>query len=118
MKQDREIRALAGLSMGAARRSISAWVISTHLPGSAGSPLPPNTRAPERLVPNPSTAARDLKLLWVSCGDQDVIINISQQLHPFLKEKNVRHIWHVDSGAHSWPVWKNDLYLFSQRILH
>ena len=25
-------------------------------------------------------------------------------------------IWHVDSGGHNFPVWKNDLYLFAQRI--
>jgi hypothetical protein len=23
---------------------------------------------------------------------------------------------HVDSGAHTWPVWKNDLYLLAQRL--
>jgi hypothetical protein len=28
----------------------------------------------------------------------------------------VPHLWHVDSGAHTWPVWKNDLYLLSQRL--
>ena len=25
-------------------------------------------------------------------------------------------LWHVDSGAHTWPVWKNDLYLLAQRL--
>lgn len=25
-------------------------------------------------------------------------------------------IWHVDSNAHNTPEWKNNLYLFSQRI--
>ena len=24
--------------------------------------------------------------------------------------------WHVDSGGHTWPVWRNDLYLFSQML--
>ena len=31
-------------------------------------------------------------------------------------QKGVPHIWHVDSGKHDLQVWKNDLYLFSQRI--
>ena len=26
------------------------------------------------------------------------------------------HVWHVDSGGHTWPVWKNDLYLISQML--
>jgi esterase/lipase superfamily enzyme len=63
-----------------------------------------------------SARARQGQLLWVSCGDRDGLIDISQRVHAYLKEKAVPHIWHVDSGAHSWPVWKNDLYLFSQRI--
>jgi enterochelin esterase-like enzyme len=57
-----------------------------------------------------------LKLLWISCGDQDGLMSISQGAHGYLKDRNVSHVWHVDSGGHTWPVWKNDLYLFSQRI--
>jgi esterase/lipase superfamily enzyme len=68
------------------------------------------------LVPDPDVATQKLKLLWVSCGDQDGLIAISQRVHSYLKDKEVPHIWHVDSGKHEWPVWKNDLYLFTQRI--
>ena len=75
----------------------------------------PNTFAPEKLTANPEKL-KTLHFLWVSCGDQDGLIGISQGVHKALKEKGVKHIWHVDSGAHTWPVWKNDLYLFSQRI--
>ena len=38
-------------------------------------------------MPEPSEAARKLKLLWVSCGDKDGLINISQKLHAYLKDK-------------------------------
>jgi enterochelin esterase-like enzyme len=115
-KKDRENRALAGLSMGGGQSlnfglgnlDAFAWV--------GGFSSAPNTRTPETLLQKPEAAARQLKLLWVSCGDQDGLLYISQRTHAYLKEKGVPHIWHVDSGAHSWPVWKNDLYLFSQRI--
>jgi enterochelin esterase-like enzyme len=30
------------------------------------------------------------------------------------KVPNVR--WHVDTGGHTWPVWRNDLYLFAKMI--
>lgn len=40
----------------------------------------------------------------------------SKSLHTALEEKNVPHVWHVDSGGHTWPVWKNDLYLISQLL--
>jgi len=33
-----------------------------------------------------------------------------------LEREKVPHVWHVDSGSHAWPVWKNDLYLLSQRL--
>lgn len=115
-KSDRENRALAGLSMGGGQ-SLDFGL--THLDTFAwvgGFSSAPNTRLPAELVPDPELAIRKLKLLWISCGDQDGLINISQRLHAYLKEKNVPHIWHVDSGRHEWKVWKNDLYLFSQRI--
>ncbi len=76
----------------------------------------PNTRAPEKLLPKPEDAAPRLKLLWVSCGDKDGLIEISQRVHGYLKVHHVPHVWHVDSGPHNFDVWKNDLYLFSQQI--
>jgi enterochelin esterase-like enzyme len=113
---DREHRALAGLSMGGgqsldfglANLDTFAWV--------GGFSSAPNTRPPEQLVPDPAKATQMLKLLWISCGDRDGLITFSQRTHVYLKEKNVPHIWHVDSGVHDFAVWKNDLYLFAQRI--
>jgi enterochelin esterase-like enzyme len=40
----------------------------------------------------------------------------SKAFHDTLEERKVPHIWHVDSGGHTWPVWKNDLYLFGQLL--
>lgn len=116
VKSDRESRALAGLSMGGgqslnfglANLNTFAWV--------GGFSSAPNTKAPSALVPNPAETAQKLKLLWISCGDQDGLIGISQNVHKYLKDNNVPHIWHVDSGKHEFAVWKNDLYLFSQLI--
>ena len=64
-------------------------------------------------------AAKDkLKLLWLSCGNKDGLIRISQGLHTYLKEKNVPHVWNVDSHAHDATHWKNNLYYFLQRVFH
>ncbi|MGC8991537.1 MAG: alpha/beta hydrolase, partial [Verrucomicrobiia bacterium] len=76
----------------------------------------PNTKAPEQLVPDPAAAARQLKLLWISCGNKDALIRISRRLHQYLKDKQVPHIWHVDSNGHDPTHWKNNLWLFSQHI--
>jgi enterochelin esterase-like enzyme len=116
VKADRENRALAGLSMGGGQSlnfglgnlNTFAWV--------GGFSSAPNTKVPDQLVPNPVEATQKLKLLWISCGDQDGLIGISQNVHKYLKENNVPHIWHVDSGKHEFAVWKNDLYLFTQML--
>ncbi len=116
VKTDRKNRALAGLSMGGgqslnfglAHLDTFAWI--------GGFSCAPNTKPPEELVPDPAKPTQMLKLLWISGGDHDGLIYIGQRTHAYLKEKNVPHIWHVDSGGHDFNVWKNDLYLFSQLL--
>ena len=61
-----------------------------------------------------AAARQKLKLLWVSCGDQDSLFNISEGVHNYLDEQKVPHVWHIDlGGGHTFPVWKNNLYHFS-----
>jgi enterochelin esterase-like enzyme len=116
VKADRESRALAGLSMGGgqslnfglANLDTFAWV--------GGFSSAPNTKPPAELVPDPERAAKQLKLLYLSCGNKDGLIRISQSVHAYLKEKNVPHIWHVDEHAHDFQHWKRALYQFSQLI--
>jgi len=113
---DREHRALAGLSMGGGQSlnfglghlDVFAWV--------GGFSSAPNTKPPAELVPDPAAARDKLKLLWLGCGNKDGLIRISQGVHNYLKEKNVPHIWHVDSNAHDGTEWANNLYLFAQHI--
>ncbi|MGO8926837.1 MAG: alpha/beta hydrolase [Limisphaerales bacterium] len=116
VQADREHRALAGLSMGGgqslnfglAHLDTFAWV--------GGFSSAPNTKPPEQLVPDPAAAAQQLKLLWLSCGNKDGLIRISQGVHGYLKEHKVPHVWHVDGNGHDATHWRNNLWLFSQRI--
>ena len=113
---DREHRAIAGLSMGGGQ-SLNfglgnldqfAWV------GSFSSA--PNTKRPELLVPDPDEARKKLKLLWISCGDNDGLITFSQRTHDYLEVKNVPHIFYIEPGVHDFKVWKNSLYMFARLI--
>lgn len=114
--KDREHRALAGLSMGGGQSlnfglgnlDTFAWV--------GGFSSAPNTKVPAELLPDPAKAKTMLKLLWISCGDNDRLLNFSQRTHEYLVEKNVPHIYYVEPGVHDFKVWKNDLYLFSQLL--
>lgn len=116
VQADREHRALAGLSMGGGQ-SLNFGL--SHLDTFAwigGFSSAPNTKPPEQLVPDPDAAKRQLKLLWLGCGNKDGLIRISQGVHAYLKEKGIPHVWHVDSNAHDPTEWKNNLYYFVQHI--
>jgi enterochelin esterase-like enzyme len=116
VKADADDRALAGLSMGGGQ-SLNfglAHVDVFHYIG--GFSCAPNTEAPEQLAPDPDKITQNVKVLWISGGDKDGLIGFGQRTHRYLKEHNVKHIWHLDSGGHEPNVWKNDLYLFSQLI--
>lgn len=114
--KDRESRAIAGLSMGGGQ-SLNfglgnldkfAWV--------GGFSSAPNTKAPELLVPNPEETRKRLKLLWISCGDNDNLLSFSKRTHDYLKKEKVPHIFLIEPGNHDFKVWKNDLYMFSQLL--
>jgi enterochelin esterase-like enzyme len=116
VQADRQHRALAGLSMGGGQ---SLNIGLKHLDRFAwigGFSSAPNTKPAATLVPDPAEARKQLRLLWLSCGDKDGLLRISEAFHAYLKEKQIPHLWHVDSGGHTWPVWKNDLYQLAQRL--
>jgi enterochelin esterase-like enzyme len=116
VQSDREHRALAGLSMGGgqslnfglAHLDTFAWV--------GGFSSAPNTKPAAQLVPDPEAARKGLKLLFLSCGNKDGLINISQGVHAYLKGKEVPHVWHVDSHAHDSEEWRGALYYFAQKL--
>lgn len=111
---DRENRAIAGLSMGGGQ-SLNfglgnldkfAWV--------GGFSSAPNTKVPQELIPNPEDAKKKLKLLWISCGDNDGLLSFSKRTHDYLYQKDVPHIYYIEPGVHDFKVWKNGLYMYSQ----
>ena len=113
---DREHRALAGLSMGGGQ-TLNFGL--THLDTFAwlGSfSAAPNTKPPAELVPDPAAVKEQLKVFWISAGNKDGLISISQGMHAYLKEKGVPHIWHVDGNGHDPTHWRNSLYYFAQQI--
>ncbi|MBL9129504.1 MAG: esterase family protein [Verrucomicrobiales bacterium] len=113
---DRDSRALAGLSMGGGQSlnfglghlETFAWV--------GGFSSAPNTKPAAELVPDPQEAARRLKLLYLSCGNKDGLIRISQGVHTYLRTHQVPHVWHVDEHAHDFQHWKKALYQFARLV--
>lgn len=113
---DREHRALAGLSMGGgqslnfglAHLESFAWIGAFS--------AAPNTKPPSQLVTDPKATSAQLKLLWLSCGNKDGLIFVSQGVHARLKEAGVPHVWNVDGHGHDPKEWRANLYAFLQRV--
>jgi len=114
--KDREHRAIAGLSMGGGQTlnfglghpETFAWIGSFS--------AAPNTKKPEELLPNPGEVKRKVKLIWISCGDDDGLLIFSQRTHEYLQAHDVPHIYYIQPGVHDFNVWKNSLYMFSQLL--
>jgi len=113
---DREHRAIAGLSMGGGQ-SLNfglgnldkfAWI--------GGFSSAPNTKPPAKLIPDVTAAKEKIKLLFISCGASDWLIDFSKRTHDYLQQNNVPHIYFIEPGVHDFKVWKNGLYMFSQLI--
>lgn len=114
--KDRESRAIAGLSMGGGQSLNFGLGNLNEFAWIGGFSSAPNTKTPETLIPNPEIAKKQLKLLWISCGNNDNLMFFSKRTHDYLEKYNVQHIFHVEPGVHDFNVWKNDLYLFSQLL--
>ena len=122
VRAGREHRAIAGLSKGGAQalwvglkhRDRFAWVggFCSALAGDAETTGP----VVRDLVGDTADAGRKLRLLWLSCGDTDALLKGNEHFHAALEAMKVPHRWHVDAGGHTWPVWRNDLYLFAQLV--
>ncbi len=96
------------LNFGLGHLDTFAWI--------GGFSSAPNTKRPEELVPDPAVAKQKLKLLWLSGGNKDGLIRISQGVHAYLKKMGVPHVWHVDGNGHDATHWRNSLYYFAQMI--
>jgi enterochelin esterase-like enzyme len=116
VQADREHRALAGLSMGGGQSLNFGLAHLDTFSWIGGFSSAPNTKAPEELIPDPTKTKEQLKLLWLSCGNKDGLIRISQRTQRFLKEKGIPHLWNVDSHGHDPTHWRNNLYHFAQLI--
>jgi enterochelin esterase family protein len=145
-KADRENRAIAGLSMGAAQTLYTAfnhleqfaWVGSfscgcTVLPDIAVNIAPPpdvaKLRGPEnnrsidgenfaKLLPQLDSSAKSkLRLLYLSIGTEDGLISTHKVIKSVLNEKGVKYALVETPGyAHEWRFWRMSLADLVQRL--
>ncbi len=110
-----EHRAIAGLSMGGGQ-TVNFGLNNTDTFQWLGAFSPaPNTKPIAELVKKAKTTGAP-KLVWLSCGDTDFLLDNNKRYKADLDKAEMPHLWHLGSGGHTWPVWKDDLYRFAQLI--
>jgi enterochelin esterase family protein len=110
VSKKREERAIAGLSMGGTESLVTglnhperfAWVGAFSSGG-----LPEDYAA--SFPSTDAKAAQQFRLLWITCGKDDRLIQSNHKFMDFLKSKSVKYTWTETPGAHTWPVWRRAL---------
>jgi enterochelin esterase-like enzyme len=111
---DRESRAIAGLSMGGSESLINglnsldkfAWVGSFS---AGGLPQPYEKDFPAL----DAKANQQLRLLWIACGTEDRLITANRNFREWLKSKGIDHTDIETPGMHTWMVWRRNLAAFA-----
>lgn len=106
-------RAIAGLSMGGGQALNFGLAHPEAFSWVGGFSAAPNTRAAASLL---RPAAGHPRLLYLSCGNRDGLIGVSQEFHRALRRRGVPHVWHVDGYGHDRESWAEGLYQFAQLV--
>ncbi len=128
VRNDRDHRAIAGLSMGGAEtlrvapsnldKFAAIGVFSMGL--QVGEHAGVNTDFEERnadFFADPDRTNEMLKLFWIAAGEDDEIITDGAcRLSATLTRRGIRHEFHETAGGHTWINWRLYLYEFLQLL--
>ena len=120
-----EHRAIAGLSMGGGQ---TLRVLTTH-PGefayvaifSAGIFGGNPEQFEERnaaFFKDAERVNKSVKLLSVSVGDKDFLVQGSKALAELLDKHSIKHEMHISGGGHTWINWRHYLNEFAPKLFH
>jgi len=110
----RKDRAIAGLSMGGTESlTVGLTALDQFAWIGAFSSGGLNTNYAEQF-PNLDAKANDrLRLLWISCGKDDRLVEPNRAFVEWLKSKDIRLTWTEVPGMHSFRVWRRNLAEFA-----
>ena len=110
VEKRRDMRAIAGLSMGGAESLYTGLnnldkfaYVASFSAGGMGEDY-------DVLFPKlDQSANKDLKLLWIACGTEDRLIATNRKFRDLLSAKYVRFTPIETPGMHTWMVWRRNL---------
>jgi len=124
VEKDAKNRALAGLSMGGLQ-TLYAGIKNTQMFAYLGvfssgwfanRPELSNPQY-EFMKTNAAMINSNLKSLWVAMGGkEDIAYNNCKMMLSKFDEMNIKYTYTEYPGGHTWPVWRNNLYNFSQLL--
>jgi enterochelin esterase-like enzyme len=118
-------RALAGLSMGGIQTLYAGFnnpdLFSSLGIFSSGWILPAQNDLANKqydfIKNNPEKISSNIKLLWISVGGkEDIAYKNCQAMITRFDELKLKYIYNDYPGGHAWPVWRNNLYNFTQML--
>lgn len=124
VEPDAKHRALAGLSMGGLQ-TLYAGIKNNDMFSSLGVfssgwfANNPTLSDPQYafMKTNASTINTNLKPLWISMGGkEDIAYQNCQVMLKKFDEMGVKYQYSEYAGGHSWPVWRHDLFAYSQLL--
>ena len=82
----------------------------------AGLPIIPHFQSQyEFMKTNAATINSNLKSFWISMGGkEDIAYNNCKIMLCKFDEMNIKYQYSEYPGGHTWPVWRHDLFAFSQ----
>jgi enterochelin esterase-like enzyme len=117
---ERENRAIAGLSMGAGqaqRIGFAHLELFSAIGAFSGSARDFDiTTSFGGIFTDPATFNEQVALYWIGCGEQDFLWEGALMQHQSLVSQGIPHEWHVMQGSHEWQVWRRHLYEFTQKL--
>lgn len=102
---DRDHRAIAGLSMGGGQ-SLSIALHNLDLFSQVASFSGSVSYRADLEKADPAVLNQKLKLIWMGCGTDDSLFNSNKAIADWLTAKQVRHTFYTSGGGHSWPNWQ------------
>lgn len=110
VKSDRESRAIAGLSMGGAETLLVGLNNLDRFAYLGAFSSADASDEYEKTYPGlDRNEGAKLKVLWMSCGKDDPLLEANEKLRDWLEGKGIHVEWVETRGAHWWPVWRRNL---------
>jgi len=110
IKEGRENRAIAGLSMGGLHSlTIGLNEMDSFAWIGAFSAAIPEGDSVQSAMDDPSGTNEKLKLLWLACGKDDFLLDENLAAVEAFKAVGIEHDWQLTEGSHAWPIWRGYL---------